>query len=446
MSQTKKQSGYSEVSKRIPVIAEADVVVLGGGAAGMTAAAAAARKGAKTLLVEKYGFLGGTFSAALVCAFCGLHIVKEGMPVQVVHGIVDEVLDRLDFYGGLSKARVVMETRASQAFDVAALKIVADEIVFGSGAEVLFHTLAVGVTMDLDSITGLIVENKSGRGLIRSKIFIDCSGDGDLAYFADLPMLVQADNAIPQYPTMMFRVHHVNDELANKEGGFVLKELLEEANQSGKWNFPRTHGIVYPQHHQGEWRINLTQIQREDGSVPDLTNADELSRAEREGRKQISSIFQFLRKYVPGFENCYLIELPAQVGVRQSRNFEGYYVLTAEDVIEGRELPYSIGINTWPLEKHSKGKIDWTLLKKGYCSLPVDSLIPRKTNNLYIAGRCGSFNTDALASVRVSGPCMSMGQAVGTASGLGVLPKDLLDEVNFKKLRKQLEKDGVSLS
>ena len=441
----KKTEYFLEASRETPIIAETEVLILGGGPAGMSAAIAAARHGAQTLLVEKYGFLGGTFSAALVCSFCGLHSLQDGEPIQLVHGIVDEFLNRLDYYGGLNKPRVVLNQTASQSFDVAALKIVADEIALKAGVRLLLHSYAVGVIRQENHIVGLIVENKDGRGIIRADTFIDCSGDGDICHFSDVPALDMVEGETTQYPTMIFRVHQVDDHLALSKGKPTFNQLLVEANNSGNWNFPRTTGVLFPQHHQGEWRMNVTQVQLEDGSAPDATDAEQLTWAEIEGRRQVADMFRFLKEKVPGFSNSYLLELPAQVGIRQSRNFMGKYILQEEEVIRGSEVSFPIGISTWPIENHVRGKIAWKLLEKSHYNIPLGCLVLKEIDNLYFAGRCGSFTTGALASVRVSGPCMAMGQAVGTAAALGYKPETVFETKNYSRLKTTLEKDGVTL-
>ena len=435
----------NETQRSTPVIGEYDVLVLGGGAAGMAAAVSAARHGANTLLVERYGFLGGTFSAALVCSFCGLHVLKDGQPFQISHGVVDDFLHRLDFYRGLNTPHIVMARTASQSFDVAAMKIVADEIVCGSGAKLLLHTLVVGVAKQGQKIEGVIVENKDGRGFIHAKTFIDCSGDGILGHMAGVPDLDQDANFSCQYPTMMFRVHNVNDEIAFQVGKPTFTEILLQANKSGNWYFPRTTGVLFPQHHHGEWRINVTQVQRKDGTSPNTLDAQELTDAEIEGRRQVAEMYRFLREKVPGFSECYLLEVPAELGIRQSRNLAGRYVLRGEQILEGIQIPFPIGVNTWPMENHVQGKISWTFPEKASHQIPMGSLIPFEIENLFFAGRCASFDSSALSSVRVSGPCMAMGQAVGAAAALGFSSSTVLDSRNYDRLKQLLLDDGVTL-
>ena len=174
-----------EPARDVPVVAEADIVVLGGGPAGIAAAEAAARSGTKTLLLERYGFLGGMGTAAMVTNFCGLHAGINGTVTQVVHGVVNDILDRLRHLDGLAEARVIegpdgLRTGA-QAYDTAAYKLAADQLLAFAGAETRFHTLACGAAMEGDRIQAILIETKSGRGAITANQFIDCSGDGDLA-------------------------------------------------------------------------------------------------------------------------------------------------------------------------------------------------------------------------------------------------------------------------
>ena len=176
-----------EPERDLPVRGEYDVVVLGGGPAGIAAAAAAAMHDRKVLLVERYGFLGGMGTAAGVTNFCGLHANVHGDIRQVVHGVAEELLSRIDRLGGLNTPHIVFGKIAAQAYDTAAYKCAADDLLLGHGVDILFHALGAGVIMDDDSIRALIVETKSGRAAVIGRIFIDCSGDGDLAAWAGAP-------------------------------------------------------------------------------------------------------------------------------------------------------------------------------------------------------------------------------------------------------------------
>lgn len=435
-----------EPARNTPVIAQVDVVVLGGGPAGIAAACAAARGGAQTLLVERYGFLGGSVAAAMVSNFCGLHIIENGAVRQVVHGIVDELLEGMRKRGGLNRIHTIMGRTAAQSFDISTYKLATDELLLGSGVQLLLHCMAVGVQVANGQIEALIVESKSGRGAVLAKTFIDCSGDGDLAWFAGAPFEMGDENGAWQYPTLLYRLHGVDDERAMNEGKPQFSRLLEEANRSGAWHFTRTAGMIFPQAHAGEWRANVTQVIKPDGHSPDGTNLFDLTYAEVEGRRQIDALFRFMKAHVPGFENSYLLEIAPQIGVRETRRFQGRYSLTEADVTGAQSFPDAIGVNGWPLEKHVKGTVEWGWVGgRGYYQIPFRCLIPEGLKNLFIAGRCASFSSPALASVRVSGPCFAMGQAVGTAAAQNLAEGLAVQDTRIAALQDQLEKDGVFL-
>lgn len=178
-----------EPSHRTPVYGEFDVVVVGGGPAGIMAAAAAARTGRSVILLERYGFLGGAGTAGGLSTFCGLHAKVYGEHRRVIRGLADELLDRLEKLDGLAKPHLTINDGIqAQAFDISSYKIAADELVGGSGARLLFHAMAVGVVMsDEDTIDAVLIESKSGRAAVRGRIFIDASGDGDVAAWAGVP-------------------------------------------------------------------------------------------------------------------------------------------------------------------------------------------------------------------------------------------------------------------
>jgi hypothetical protein len=430
-----------EPARDTPVTDEVEVVVLGGGPAGIAAAASAARGGMQTLLVERYGFLGGMGTAAGVTNFCGLHANVRGEIRQVVHGIADDLLDRMGRLGGLNDPHVIFGGKiAAQAYDNAAFKVAADEVVTQSGARILFHALAVGVSMrSKDRIDAIVLETKSGRRAIRARAFIDCSGDADLAAHAGAPF---EKSASLLYPTAMFRVNNVDPERAG-EAWTKIPKLMEEAERKGR-KFPRKSPIVRPQKNATEWRVNVTQLANEDGSAVDGTNAEQLSRAELEGRRQVVDFFDFLRSDVPGFENAYILEIAPQVGIRETRRIVGEYQLSEEDVLGCASFDDTIGVNGWPVEAHVKGDVVFKFAapgSRGFNQLPYRMILPLGIDNLLVAGRCASMTHMGQSAARVSGGCFVMGQAAGTAATLsirdGVDPKKL----DIRALQRKLEED-----
>jgi hypothetical protein len=203
-----------EPSRSTPVYGEFDVVVVGGGPAGIMAATAAARAGCSTLLIERYGFLGGAGTAGGLSTFCGLHARTHGADVRVIRGLADELLDRLGKLDGLNEPHLtIADGIAAQAFDISAYKIAADELVTGSGARILFHAMAVGAVMRAGAaaeIDAVIIESKSGRQAVRGRFFVDASGDGDLAAWAGVPWEKAPPIDGMMYPSLMFRINGVD--------------------------------------------------------------------------------------------------------------------------------------------------------------------------------------------------------------------------------------------
>ena len=438
------------------VYGEFDVVVLGGGPAGIAAATTSARHGARTLLVERYGFLGGMGTAAGVTNFCGLHANVHGTIRRVVHGVASDLLDRMRALGGLNEPHLIFGKICAQAYDTAAFKCAADALVLAAGAELLFHAVAVAVAKHPSgAIDALVVETKSGRAAIRAKTFIDCSGDGDLAHLAGVPM--ERGGSTGQggmlYPTLMFRVGNV-DAVRAGEAWRTIPQRMDEAAAAGDFRFPRRGAIVRPQLHASEWRVNVTQLKNEDGSPVDGTDARSLSAGEVEGRRQAIDYLRFLRERVPGFEDAYALDIAPQLGIRETRRLIGEVALTGDDVVGCASFVDAIGVNGWPLELHVKGDVEWRWPpipeSRGYNQLPWRMLLPRRATaggalNLALAGRCASMTHEGHSAARVSGPCFVMGQAAGTAAALAVARNESLHAVEARLLQKALLADGAWL-
>jgi hypothetical protein len=435
-----------EPARQVPVYGEYEVAVLGGGPAGIAAAVAAARAGRRTLLIERYGFLGGMGTAAGVTNFCGLHANVHGKMHRVVQGIASDLLDRIDRLGGLNAPHLILGKILAQAYDTAAYKIAADDLLAHHGVDILFHALGAGVVMhDERRVDALMVETKAGRRAVRAGIFIDCSGDGDLAAWTGAPFEVGDNEGHMLYPSMMFRLNGIDPGRAG-EAWRTIPALMEKAEAAGTHKFPRKGAIVRPQKSGIEWRVNFTQLARKDGRAINGIEPDDLTRGEIDGRRQAIEAFEFLRT-VPGFEKSYIVDLPPQLGIRETRRVVGGYMLSGEDVLGCASFDDSIGVNGWPMESHVAGDVVFKFPpipeSRGFNELPYRMLVPERVDNLLVAGRCASMTHDGQSAARVSGACFAMGEAAGSAAALALSGNTIPRDIATEKLQQQLKEQGV---
>ena len=444
----------AEPARYVPLFGTFDVVVLGGGPAGIAAASAAARNGSSVLLIERYGFLGGMGTAAGVTNFCGLHANVFGDIQQVVHGIADDLLKRMHGLNGLNEPHLVLGKTFAQAYDMSAFKCAADSLLLADGVQLLFHALAAGVVKeDNGRLDAVLIETKSGRLAVRGRCFVDCSGDADLVHWAGVPTEKGDESGQMLYPTLMFRVGEV-DAAAAGEAWRTIPKLMDSAQASGEFSFPRRGAVVRPQKRAYEWRVNVTQLTNPDGTATDGTDAASLSGGEVLGRQQIVDYLRFLREKVPGFSDAYVLDIAPQIGIRETRRLLGEYMLTADDVLSCADFDDSIGVNGWPLEKHVAGDVKWEWPpipeSRGFNQLPYRMLLPKRTtangaDNLLVAGRCASMTHDGQSAARVTGACFVMGQAAGTAAALALSTDQSVHDIDRQELQRRLTDQGVYL-
>ncbi|MDF1512982.1 MAG: FAD-dependent oxidoreductase [Anaerolineae bacterium] len=416
----------SEAEHILPVIGEVEVLVCGGGPAGTAAAIAAARTGAKTLLVEQYGYLGGMSTAGLVTPHFDPFLNK---------GLNQELIERLI----TRKAWGAPFWRIT--FDPEQLKMVSEDMVLESGSDLLYHTFAVAAILEDNRMRGAVIETKSGRFAVLAKVVIDCTGDGDIAARAGAPFEKgRPGDHLLQPMTMMFRMGGLQWVQTNGTQLLSLvQKAIEATGEPFRLAFERPWAIHLP--NPGEVAVQLVHIRG-----VDATDARDLTLAEIEGRRQTWAVVDFLVRHVPEFENAYLIETAAQVGVRESRRIMGDYLLTLDDVRKGRKFDDGIATVSFGVDIHDpvgKSQIGGGIT--GVYDIPYGCLVPRDIEGLLVAGRCISGTHEAHASYRVKGPCVAMGQAAGTAAALAtrfdVLPRGL----DASALRQELIRQGVEL-
>jgi hypothetical protein len=380
--------------------------------------------------------------------------------VQLVHGVADDLLARIDALGGLNKPQDGMQGRIRvRSYDTSAYKCAADQLLLEAGVELLFHAWAAAVVRDADDgddgngrrIVALVVETKSGRQAIRANAFVDASGDADVAAFAGVPFQVGDGHGSGLFPTTMFRVGQVDAERALAAVGEfkAINDLMAKALERDPtaYKFPREGAILRPQIDPREWRANVTQIRNASGNAMNGVDARELSAGELEGRRQITEYFRFLKAEVPGFEQSAIVEIAPQVGIRETRRIEGLYALAGEDILASARFDDSIGINAWPMEMHAAGRVEWAFPRddmRTYNQLPWRMLVPRTIDNLLVAGRCAAMTHEGQSAARASGGCFVMGQAAGTAAAT-IGSTMAFADIDVAALQQRLLADGADL-
>ncbi|MHB1459137.1 MAG: FAD-dependent oxidoreductase [Armatimonadota bacterium] len=440
-----------------------DVVIAGGGLAGVAAALSSARHKAKTLLIEKYGFLGGMGTAGLVNPFMSS---ATSTGVSLVGGLYTEICDRMRAIGGM----------LDRAFDAEALKYILQEMIMESGAEMLLHSCVTGTIISDNCISCLEIATKSGLITASADIVVDATGDADVAASAGVPFeFGNPATNLSQAMTLMFTVGGVNlrESLMyamrnHKEMRFpkpvdeadidrMLKGAMGVAGfyrevEAGKraGEFPLDQDMVFfiSLPHSGQVVVNTTHISGIDG-----TRSEDLTKAEIEGRRQVYALMAFMKKYMAGFQNAYLIQTATQIGVRESRRIIGEYVFSVDDVIQGSKFDDCILRSAYPVDIHSSAG-------KGYSKdedrlppvappagdwyeIPYRCIVPLQVDNLLVAGRCVSATHEGQGAVRIMPNCIALGQAAGIASALCVKAGKIPRELEMSSLHNELIDAGA---
>jgi hypothetical protein len=434
------------------------VLVVGGGPAGLGAALGAANAGADVILAERYGFLGGNATAALVMPLMSFHTqgprsekpgkttllpTDHGPGKPVVAGALTTVLDRLVKAKGAIPPS--LQTGYVVPFDPETFKLVALDLLDEAGVRFLFHAFASDLLTD-NGLTSVVFETKSGPLVIRADVVVDCTGDGDIAARAGAVYETgRGDDLLVQPMTLMFRITeferaafkaYVKEHPDQWRSVHGLWDLIRKATEAGELQLPREDILLFATPHERELSVNSTRVTNVLG-----TDVWDLSYAEWESRRQMRQIAAFLRRYVPGFEKAYVVQSGVNIGVRETRRILGDYQLTADDILQARKFTDVIARSTYPIDIHNpEGK--GTTLKRvppgeAY-DLPLRCLLPQKLERVIVAGRCISGTHEAHSSYRVMPVSMATGQAAGVCAALSVRrgkpprdipPADVQDEL-----------------
>jgi FAD dependent oxidoreductase len=392
-----------------------DVVVVGGGAAGLAAAIAAGRAGARTALVERYGFLGGMATAGMVSTICGLyHGTPSGGPEPLNDGFSETFARRLVAMPGCQKP-VRRGRNFVLPYTPFAFACLADELVAAvASLEVYLHAYLVGVTARPDRIEALRVATWEGTLELAAKVVVDTSGDAVVAHRAGA-----ATETVPpperQLPSLVFALQQVDTAALGAGPRVTLLRTLLAAEQDGRLPRGASNVSVGPSPQPGEL---IGKLALEGVATDPADRRDHLTAAEQEGRRRVLAVTEFL-KTLPAFERAFVSHVAPQIGVRESRRIVGRYRLTREDVLSGRKFDDAVARASWPIELWHDGHrgATYEYLEDGQTyDIPLRSLRARDVANLFVAGRCMSATHEALGSARVIGTCLATGEAVGRAA------------------------------
>ena len=434
----------------LPLIADADVCVVGSGSAGSTAAIAAARGGASVVLVEQLPFLGGT-STAVLDTFYGFWTPGEG-PRKVVGGIADEVVTGLRVLGPVVERPNTYGAGTGVTYLAEHLKIVWERLVRDAGVRILIHAMLQAAAVDDGRVATIVVATKAGLGRIVARTFVDASGDADLCAYAGLGFETAGELARAQTLTTTFRMANVDGARRATIATRQLHALMAAAADEG-YDLPRREGSDHVTPIDGVTatimtRLESTERQATDARLITATDPDFLTAAEIAGRRQALEYARFLVDRVPGYERASLVALGTRIGVRETRRVYGDARLTRDDVLAARQFDDQIGLCGAPIEDHQAGPdTRWAYLPSGAAvGIPFGTLVVRDALNVLVAGRCFSATHDAHASVRSMAQCMAMGQAAGTAAAMAATDDGgATRAIDVGALRSRLVADGAIL-
>ena len=449
---------------------EWDVIVVGGGSAGIGASLAAARNGANTLLVERYGIVGGMGTVALVHTFDPILITE-------ITGISREIYSELKKRKGLKEFPIRPQEfempysfwEGHASWDPEIYQQIVLEEMGKTGVELLLHSLFTEVLKEENTIKGIMVENKSGRQEIHGRVIIDATGDADVAARAGVPFQKGDESGVCQSPTLCFRMGGVVMEQVYQYiernpgecgyhprlGRFIrnfrrsgiiqgFRKLITQARENGDLTIPTSEvGIGFGlMPREGEIHVNATRTNLIDG-----TKVKDLTRAEISERRNVQQMIEFMKKYIPGFQDSYLIATGAQIGIRETRRIRGGYFLTIDDIKQARTFDDAIMQAKWAhADIHSGTDMKWSFeFYEGPYQIPYRCLIPQEVENLMVVGRSISVDRKTLGGLRPQPQCMAMGQAAGTAAAISLDTSKSLRKLDVKYLQERLRKQEVHI-
>jgi len=443
----------TEPSRKIPVYGNYDVIVCGGGPAGIASAVAAARNKTKVLLIEQTGALGGMAAGGLVPCFCPYSNSKT----PLISGIGFEILERLKIKNGVGKD---VNSINWVAIDSEKLKTVCDDLVQANKISLLLFSSAVNIIKKKNQINGIVIENKSGRSAVLAQMFIDATGDADIAFHAGAEYEKGGIRGELQPATLCCYVsgirHQMFFQYLKKTGGnFRFTSFLREEETKGK--IKKIPGAEYRLMAVKEIQSNLIGFNFGHIFSVDGTKTEDQTKAMVTGRRLLHEFIAYARKNIPGCGDARIVSTGSLPGIRETRRLRGKYQLTADDFTHARSFPDNIAVYAYPIDVHNanrstrevnriKNEFESTSPGPGrYYGIPFRSLMTNDISNLLIAGRSVSADRQMHGSVRVMPACFAMGQAAGTAAALCVKYKTIPENLDIALLQRQLVRQGARI-
>lgn len=447
-----------------------DVIVVGGGISGVMSAITAARNGANTLIIEKYGFMGGMLTTAGVGPMMTYHVEDR----QVIKGSIGELIDRM-----VAKKKspghvfdTIGYTYTVTPFDAEAMKHELELMLLESGANILYHTMLSDVKVSDGKVDSLTISNKDGLSEISAKVYIDATGDGDLSAWAGVPFTKgREEDGACQPMTMNMKMSHVDiegvkafvksnpDEFPFLKGNTDIVDMaaklsisgyenvVKQGKEDGSLEFNTEAILFFETNNPGEVIVNVTRVRGLDATDPwDLT------KAEIEGRRQVRNLEKFLQEKVRGFENSVLLTTGPSIGIRGTRQIKGLYTLTLDDIVKARTFEDVVAHGGYPVDVHhpeGKGEVvkeeDNIRLGTMY-SVPYQCLVNDKITNLITVGRCISATFEAQGAIRTTPIVGAIAQAGGAAAYLAVKNNQKTRDIDVKEVQEILLREGAYLN
>lgn len=445
-----------------PVIAEVDVLVCGGGPAGIGAALAAARNGARTMLIEQQGCLGGVATSSLIGTWFGSYSRDGRYPV--IEGVFSEIVDRLvaqgaakpptnDLDGGSAYSGYAPWHRGTVPFEFEAAKRLFDDMIAEAGITLRYFTTALYPQMDNGRIRGMFVASKAGIEYVRTQTVVDATGDADVAYRADCPMLIgleeEGHRGWMSPGAMSFVLEDVDARAFGdycRAGDYRFRKLIGDLRARGEWPFSDGIFIAFELPDPRRYYVKVSPTTHEQGF--DGTDPTILTLGMTRGRAAVETLLNILQKHFPGFANARLSQTAPVIGVRNTRRIIGEYQVTVADVRSGVHFDDTIGLTGYHWDMATPDSTEQRMLHKveiaiPYATIPYRCIIPRGVDNLLAPGRAISAEWDVLGPFRIMPAAFAMGQGAGTAAALAAADGSAMRDVNLIALRQSLRDQGA---